>query len=152
MLSTDRLHALVTRSAQLTFQINGDRGLEIMTRTHSLLSLLAVSTGLLFLGGRQPSSATPHRQFVPKIRRSTGKTLNWAGYVTQNDLLNPLKQSVTDVRGSWRVPAVTSSGTLDTASAIWVGIDGNSSKTVEQIGTEQDWTSGTPVYYAWFEM
>jgi hypothetical protein len=41
---------------------------------------------------------------------------------------------------------------LNTASAIWVGIDGNSDSTVEQIGTEQDWTSGSPVYYAWFDM
>src|ERR1017187_146731 len=59
----------------------------------------------------------------------------------------------------WRVKSRTPTSdeyfdrmALNTASAIWVGIDGNSDSTVEQIGTEQDWTSGSPVYYAWFDM
>ena len=50
-----------------------------------------------------------------------------------------------------RVPSVSASDT-NTYSAIWVGLDGSSNRTVEQIGTEQDWSSGGPVYYAWFEM
>jgi hypothetical protein len=32
-----------------------------------------------------------------------------------------------------------------------VGIDGYSSNTVEQIGTDSDCQNGQPVYYAWFE-
>jgi hypothetical protein len=32
-----------------------------------------------------------------------------------------------------------------------VGIDGYSSNTVEQIGTDSDCQNGKPVYYAWFE-
>jgi hypothetical protein len=32
-----------------------------------------------------------------------------------------------------------------------VGIDGYSSNTVEQVGTDSDCQNGTPVYYAWFE-
>jgi len=47
------------------------------------------------------------------------------------------------------VPTVAAAGTQETASAIWVGIDGSSDRTVEQIGTEQDWSMGAPVYYAW---
>jgi hypothetical protein len=39
-----------------------------------------------------------------------------------------------------------------TYSCTWVGIDGYNNKTVEQIGTEQDWINGSPVYYAWWEM
>ncbi len=89
---------------------------------------------------------------MPVIRHGSGKAANWAGYVAAADLSIPLKHSVTDVQGSWRVPTVSSSGTLDSSSAIWVGIDGDLDKTVEQIGTEQDWNSGTPVYFAWFEM
>ena len=58
---------------------------------------------------------------------------------------------VTDVKGSWTVPAVT--GTRRPAySSIWVGIDGYSDSTVEQIGTEQDWTGRSGSYYAWYEM
>jgi hypothetical protein len=37
-------------------------------------------------------------------------------------------------------------------SSAWVGIDGYSDNTVEQIGTEQDWIWGRAIYYSWFEM
>jgi len=37
-------------------------------------------------------------------------------------------------------------------SSPWVGIDGNSSNTVEQIGTDTDCSNGQPFYYAWYEM
>jgi hypothetical protein len=123
-----------------------------MTRAFTMLSLLVVSTGLLVLAEGHSSTFTPHRRFAPAIRHGSGRAANWAGYVAATNLSIPLKHSVTDVRGSWRVPTVVSSGALNTASAIWVGIDGSSDNTVEQIGTEQDWTSGAPAYYAWFEM
>jgi hypothetical protein len=123
-----------------------------MTRALTLVSLLGVSVGLLFQAERHSLTSTPPRQFLPVIRHGSSKTSNWAGYVAATDLLIPVKHSVTDVRGSWRVPIIASSGTLNTASAVWVGIDGDSNRTVEQIGTEQDWAGGAPVYYAWFEM
>ena len=133
-------------------QLRKHGAMENMTRTLIWLSLLGVSAWLLFPARRHSPSSTPHRQYVPVIRNGTGKSANWAGFVSATDLSVPLKRSVTDVRGTWRVPTVVSSGTQDTASAIWVGIDGSSDKTVEQIGTEQDWTMGQPVYFAWFEM
>jgi hypothetical protein len=37
-------------------------------------------------------------------------------------------------------------------SSPWVGIDGDNSNTVEQIGTDSDCQNGKPVYYAWYEM
>jgi len=52
----------------------------------------------------------------------------------------------------WIVPTVSGSSSGRTYSAVWVGIDGYSDSTVEQIGTEQDVYNGTPVYYAWWEM
>jgi hypothetical protein len=126
--------------------------LETMTRTFTIHSLLGICVGLLFLAQGHSLSSAPHREFTPVIRHGSGKAANWAGYVAAADLSIPLKHSVTDVQGSWRVPTAASSGTLDTSSAIWVGIDGDLDSTVEQIGTEQDWSSGTPVYFAWFEM
>lgn len=36
-------------------------------------------------------------------------------------------------------------------SSFWVGIDGYSSNTVEQTGTDSDCQSGKPTYYAWYE-
>jgi hypothetical protein len=66
------------------------------------------------------------------------------------------KGSVTHVTGSWIVPAVSCSSTPNGYSSFWVGIDGDGSNTVEQIGTDSDCVSlldaqGTPTYYAWFE-
>jgi hypothetical protein len=51
------------------------------------------------------------------------------------------------------VPSVSPSAS-NTYSSTWVGLDGDSSssKTVEQIGTEQDYINGKAVYYAWYEM
>ena len=37
-------------------------------------------------------------------------------------------------------------------SSLWVGIDGYSSSTVEQVGTEADVVNGKATYYAWYEM
>ena len=37
-------------------------------------------------------------------------------------------------------------------SSVWVGIDGYSSSTVEQIGTGEDVVNGSATYYAWYEM
>ena len=76
---------------------------------------------------------------------------NWCGYASVTGFKNPQKSSVSSVSGAWYVPTVKAS-TGDSYSAIWAGIDGFTSNTVEQIGTEQDWYSGAAVYYAWFEM
>ena len=38
-----------------------------------------------------------------------------------------------------------------TYSSFWVGIDGYSSSTVEQVGTDSDCDGNNPTYYAWFE-
>jgi hypothetical protein len=37
-------------------------------------------------------------------------------------------------------------------SSFWVGLDGYTSNTVEQTGTDSDCVNGTPTYYAWYEM
>jgi hypothetical protein len=67
---------------------------------------------------------------------------------------------VTDAKSSWIVPAANCTGNSEGATSgyasIWVGIDGWSSNTVEQIGTDSDCVSVTgqgnvPTYYAWFE-
>jgi len=85
---------------------------------------------------------------------------NWAGYVAAPDLTDPQPQavntdSVTAVSGSWIVPAVTPS-TVSSASwqdcTVWVGIDGFSDQTVEQVGTESQIYNGVASYDAWFEM
>ena len=59
---------------------------------------------------------------------------------------------MTAVSGSWIVPTVSGSSRGTTYSAVWVGIDGYSDSTVEQIGTEEDVVNGVPEYAAWWEM
>ncbi len=87
----------------------------------------------------------------PHIPIKEGTSNNWSGYVAATNLKKPQKDSVTDVSGSWIVPKITRSAT-NTYCAIWIGIDGFTSGTVEQLGTEHDWINGAAQHYAWFEM
>jgi hypothetical protein len=77
---------------------------------------------------------------------------NWSGYVAQANSSRPQPDSVSAVSGSWVVPEVTGPSTGATYGSVWVGIDGYSNATVEQVGTEADFVNGKPVYYAWWEM
>jgi hypothetical protein len=57
------------------------------------------------------------------------------------------------VAGTWQVPSVSAASSGRGYVATWVGIDGWSSPTVEQIGTESDVSGGGQgTYYAWYEM
>jgi hypothetical protein len=86
------------------------------------------------------------------IRTLYGTSTDWAGYVVVTNLNSPKKYSITDVKGSWIVPTVTDSVTPNTYSSCWIGIDGYSSKTVEQIGTDSNVINGKAEYLAWYEM
>jgi hypothetical protein len=102
----------------------------------------------------QLSSAPPaaeriaHRQHGPireLLDHGDGKvtSVNWSGYALTG-------ASFTAAKGTWIVPAVIcSSG--DQYAGFYVGLDGYSSGTVEQTGTESDCDGGTPSYYAWYE-
>jgi hypothetical protein len=79
---------------------------------------------------------------------------NWAGYAATG-----AAGSFTSVSASWTQPTASCAGGSQYA-AFWVGLDGYTSKTVEQIGTEADCTGPgpqtpqyqTPQYYAWYEV
>ena len=75
--------------------------------------------------------------------RNTVESTNWAGYAVTG-------AGVSDVVGTWVVPSLTCS-LQTTYVAIWVGIDGYSSSTVEQTGTLAYCYFGTAYYYAWYE-
>lgn len=94
---------------------------------------------------RETKVSVPH---IP-IKESTSG--NWSGYAAAFNLVKPLTGSVANVQGTWIVPTLASS-TGNTYSSVWVGIDGYANGTVEQIGTEQDWTTSGQQNYAWFEM
>jgi hypothetical protein len=111
---------------------------------------------------------------APQIRDAYGNSTNWAGYAAETNLSTPTLGSVTYAYGGWTVPKVTGVVGGEAAySSAWVGIDGfedaqlealfsglppaeqvamiDATETVEQIGTEQDWTGTGASYYAWFE-
>jgi len=92
-------------------------------------------------------------------------SFNWGGYAV-NATPNLLLHGVSQVNGSWTVPSLTgvntAGGNGTTGSpcggdaswydvAVWIGIDGFSTGTVEQTGTASDCYYGTTFYYAWFE-
>jgi hypothetical protein len=77
-----------------------------------------------------------------KITNSTSS--NWSGYDVTGGRF-------TSVSASWTEPTVSCSGGT-TYSSFWVGLDGDTSNTVEQTGTDADCSGATPQYYAWYEM
>src|ERR1700758_2409666 len=77
-------------------------------------------------------------------RRDDGtvESENWSGYAVTGS-------AFTSAHGSWTVPAVNCSQTPNTYSSFWVGIDGYSSSTVEQTGTDSDCSGSSARYDAW---
>jgi len=69
---------------------------------------------------------------------------NWSGYAV-------VGSAFTEAKGSWIVPPVDCRTRPSTAASFWVGIDGWTSSTVEQAGTDSDCDGLTPTYYAWYE-
>jgi hypothetical protein len=92
------------------------------------------------------------------LRHTTNvQSSNWAGYADTGSTFQTLSSS-------WVQPVVNCSstnaggllglfGSKAAYSAFWVGLDGYTSSSVEQTGTDSDCTSsGAPSYYAWYEM
>ncbi len=93
-----------------------------------------------------------HDQLESRRLLSTVYSTNWSGYGAATNLSSPATGSVTAVSGSWVVPTVTAPRRGTYYSSAWVGIDGLTDSTVEQIGTEQDVSNGKAHYDAWWEM
>jgi Peptidase A4 family len=130
--------------------------------------LIAIATGTLAFGGMLatagPSAASPvlghpqTRNFTPGglARGMTGeprggaftqvvRSANWAGYVASGG-----NGEATSVTSDWVQPTARCRFG-DQYSAFWVGLDGFTSSTVEQTGTEADCVGRTAEYAAWYE-
>ena len=70
---------------------------------------------------------------------------NWAGYAATGG-------GLTSVTASWTQPAVQADSSSESDAAFWVGLDGDGSNSVEQIGTEGYSQGGSVGYDAWYEM
>jgi Peptidase A4 family len=74
-------------------------------------------------------------------------SFNWSGYADTS----ATNQTFTKVSGAWTTPSVTCSAE-DQITSDWVGLDGFSSGTVEQLGTISWCFQGKPTYFTWYEM
>jgi Peptidase A4 family len=85
---------------------------------------------------------------APRIRSDgTASSTNWSGYAVTGS-----NGKFTDAKGTWVEPTATCGRRTTAYSSFWVGIDGYSSNSVEQLGTDSDCSRGHPTYYGWWEM
>jgi hypothetical protein len=70
---------------------------------------------------------------------------NWAGYAVDG-----ATHAFTTVESTFTLPTVKCTGEGDTS--FWVGMDGDTSNSVEQIGASGDCVGTRPDYYSWWEM
>src|SRR5712691_12907793 len=104
-------------------------------------SASAATTGFTSGGPIHLVGASSHlRGAISHQAQST----NWSGYAATTG-------TYTSVSASWVQPAgICSRG--NQYAAFWVGLDGYTSSTVEQTGSEVDCAGRTPSYYAWYEV
>lgn len=113
--------------------------------TLSTIILLTLSLFATVTTAFAPQLA-PHMAAPGRAPKGQAYSLNWAGYA-----VTASANSVTFAAGSWKIPSVDCSATKKAYSSFWVGIDGYSSSTVEQTGTDSDCRTGVASYYAWYE-
>ncbi len=97
------------------------------------------------------SSAVPQVFHSPinilGIERNNVTSENWSGYAVESP------SQFTEVLGTWVQPTAKCTGLGKTNGAFWVGLDGFTSSSVEQLGTDSDCKNiNSPTYYAWYEM
>src|ERR1700719_1590892 len=89
-----------------------------------------------------PRHHAPRRAYLgtsPRVIENVtvSDSTNWSGYAVTGS-------SFTSGKGSWIIPTVNCSKTPNTYSSFWVGIDGWTSSTVEQTGTDSDCNGSSP--------
>jgi hypothetical protein len=112
------------------------------------LVLAATAAGLagsaLIFAPAGASAAVRHSP-APNHKIGHSTSSNWSGFDVTGG-------RYTSVSATWTQPAVDCSVTPSGWSSFWVGLDGDTSNTVEQTGTEADCSSGSAVYSSWYEM
>jgi hypothetical protein len=113
--------------------------------TTGLSALAAIALALLVWATLAGAASAAPRIDPSGARGSSGSTsLNWSGYSIAGG-------TYTSVTATWTQPAVVPRSS-DSYAAFWVGLDGDGSDTVEQIGTMGYTDGGASYYVAWYEM
>ena len=79
--------------------------------------------------------------------RTTDESTNWSGYAATG-----ANGAFKSISASWKEPTATCSSRSAQYASFWVGLDGFTSNSVEQTGTDSDCSGRTPDYYGWYEM
>jgi hypothetical protein len=96
---------------------------------------------------------------APGLRANTNTSSNWFGY--NQGTLEQGGKMFNSITGDWTVPTATQhTAGQDESSSDWIGIGGGcidagcmtTDSTLIQTGTEQDVSSGTASYSAWWEV
>ncbi len=130
----------------------------MLRRWGILLAMLTLTAGLTVAAGSASAGTMGFRpggpiQLVgtaaaaPNLRGGIShqaQSTNWSGYAATTG-------TYTSVSASWTEPTGTCSRGSQ-YSSFWVGLDGYSSGSVEQTGSEVDCSGSRPQYYAWYEM
>jgi hypothetical protein len=106
----------------------------------------AAATGVIRPGHPMVTPPGVARPGVAGIRDGQVTSTNWSGFAATG-----ADGHFTSVSASWTEPAVKCT-TGKTYSAFWVGLDGFSSQSVEQAGTDSDCSGKTATYNGWYEM
>lgn len=127
-------------------------------RWGTLLAMLALTAGTALAASSAAAAATTTARFAPggtihlvgASAHARGgishqaESTNWSGYAATTG-------TYSSVSASWTQPSgICKRG--DQYAAFWVGLDGYSSSTVEQTGSEVDCIGRRAEYYAWYEM
>jgi len=108
--------------------------------------------------GTDRSWVSPGLQHSGSVKAANGTvtalpSANWSGYA---DAEASSSTTVSQVSGSWTIPSVqclpAPYQNQDVFNANWVGIDGFSDQTVEQLGSATQCFEGVEYYYVWYEM
>lgn len=91
------------------------------------------------------SVATTSPASFPHYDHGRHADQTWGGYADTG-------ATFTSISGAWTVPSLNCTTTSNSSVSPWIGIDGWSSSTVEQIGFDQDCQNGEAGYYPWVEM
>jgi hypothetical protein len=95
----------------------------------------------------RPSGASASAAAQGRGGRTTDQSTNWSGYAATG-----ANGAFKSISASWKEPTATCSSRSAQYASFWVGLDGFTSDSVEQTGTDSDCSGRTPDYYGWYEM
>lgn len=95
-----------------------------------------------------PGFFSSHRSHGSIAGTAANTSENWSGYAVTGT-----SGAYNSVSSSWTQPKLNCAALSENSySAYWVGLDGFSDQTVEQIGTEANCLNNQASYSAWYEM